>query len=314
MTSPRPAPGVRSPTREEWLRLEPFLDEAMVLPHPEARALLEAQCGDDLPLLAWMERFLEGAAGDAFPVSLSPSLVAGALAHDAGAAPGADSRVGVYRIVRELGRGGMGTVFLAERADGQFEQRVAVKVVHRGFGARDTRERFLRERQILARLDHPNVAHLVDGGLTDDGQPWFAMEYVDGAPLDAWCDERRASIEERLALFLAVCDAVQFAHQELVIHRDLKPSNILVTHGGQVKLLDFGIATLVREDEAEVTRTGLRAFTPEYASPEQWRGEPVTTGSDVYSLGVVLYELLAGTRPHALRGHPETDWPRVVLE
>ncbi|MEP7347436.1 MAG: serine/threonine-protein kinase, partial [Gemmatimonadaceae bacterium] len=305
---------MRSPTREEWLRLEPYLDDAMALPLAEARALLVAPCDGDPELLAWVERFLAGVADDDFPVSLPSAIVAGAFADDSGATPDAEARFGAYRIVGALGRGGMGSVFLADRADGQFEQRVAIKVMHRGIGGRDGRERFLRERQILARLDHPNVAHLVDGGITTDGQPWFAMEHVDGAPFDTWCDARRASIEERLMLFLSVCDAVQFAHQKLVIHRDLKPSNILVTHDGQVKLLDFGIARLLQDSDAGVTQTGMRAFTPEYAAPEQWRGEPVSTGSDVYSLGVVLYELLAGVRPHRLQDAPETEWPRMVLQ
>jgi serine/threonine-protein kinase len=260
-----------------------------------------------------MERFLAGVSDEPLPVSLPPALIAQALSHEASPIP--DARVGPYRVIRELGRGGMGTVFLAERADGQFEQQVAIKVVQGGRAGRDAHERFMRERQILARLDHPNVAHLVDGGITDDGLPWFAMEYVDGAPLDRWCDARRAGMEERLALFLSVCDAVQSAHQKLIIHRDLKPSNILVTSAGQVKLLDFGIARLLADDGgADATRTGLRAFTPEFAAPEQWKGEAVTTGSDVYSLGVVLADLLCGARPHALRGRPESDWLRIVLE
>ena len=305
---------MRSPNGDEWLELEPLLDTALALPRAEARALLAARCAHDPALMAWVERFLEGAAATAFPVTLHPELIAGAFSLDDGAAPDTDARVGAYRIVRELGRGGMGAVYLADRADGQYEQQVALKMVHRGLGARDTRERFLRERQMLARLDHPNIAHLVDGGITIDGQPWFAMEYVVGAPLDVWCDQRRVSVEQRLALFLSVCDAVQAAHQKLIIHRDLKPSNIFVTDHGQIKLLDFGIAKLMEDADARVTQTGVRAFTPEYAAPEQWRGEPVTTGSDVYSLGVVLYELLAGVRPHALRGYPETDWPRIVLE
>ena len=305
---------MRSPTKAEWYQLEPLLDEAMSLARSDAHVLLAPSCGGDAELVAWIDRFLDGAADEAFPVTLAPEVVASAMAFDDPAVPAVDARFGAYRIVRELGRGGMGAVYLAERADGQYEQQVALKMVHGGLGTSVTRERFLRERQILARLEHPNVAHLVDGGITDAGQSWFAMEYVDGEPLDAYCDRRQLQVGERLALFLSVCDAVQAAHQRLVIHRDLKPSNILVTLDGQVKLLDFGIARLVHDTDAGVTQTGLRAFTPEYASPEQWRGDPVTTGSDVYSLGVVLYELLAGARPHALRGHPETEWPLIVLQ
>ncbi len=305
---------MRSPTKDEWIRLEPLLDEAMALPRDTATGLLADACAGDEGLRAWVERFLDGAADDDFPVTLAPEVVANALSFGEEGTPRADARIGPFRIVREIGRGGMGAVYLAERADGQFEQQVALKMVQRGLGAAEMRDRFLRERQILARLDHPNVAHLVDGGITDDGQPWFAMEYVDGEPLDVWCDRRKLGVEKRLALVLSVCDAVQAAHQRLVIHRDLKPSNIMVTREGQVKLLDFGIAKLLQDTDAGLTQTGVRSFTPEYAAPEQWRGDAVTTGSDVYSLGAVLYELLTGARPHQLRGHPETEWAQIVLE
>src|SRR5574338_585855 len=188
----------------------------------------------------------------------------------------------------------MGTVYVAERADGQFEQRVALKLVRRELDTDHARRRFLVERQILARLNHPNIARLVDGGILHDGRPWFAMELVDGMPFTRYCAERGLDVEQRLVLFLAVCEAVRYAHQNLIVHRDLKPSNMLVTAQGHVKLLDFGIAKLLESDPAAAhdpsnpeTSPELRAMTPEYAAPEQIRGDPVTTATDIYSLGAV---------------------------
>ncbi len=216
-----------------------------------------------------------------------------------------------YRILREIGKGGMGTVYLAERADGHFEQRVALKLIS---GADETlRARIVAERQILASLQHPNIARLLDGGVTYDGRPFLVMEYVSGLPIDVYCDRMRLSLRERLRVFLTVLGAVEHAHRNLVVHRDLKPSNILVLPSGDVKLLDFGIAKLLTQDQggtdAPVTRFDERALTPEYASPEQIRGEAVTTASDVYSLGVVLYELLSGYRPFCV---PEDSLPAIV--
>jgi eukaryotic-like serine/threonine-protein kinase len=250
----------------------------------------------------------------------SPALaLAGPLLAKAprdGAALGG-SLVGPYRILRELARGGMGAVYLAERADGQFEQRVALKLIKRGMDSDDIHRRFLGERQILARLSHPHIARLLDGGVSADGQPYFAMEYVNGVPLTAYCDERRLAIPERLKLFADVCQAVRHAHQNLIIHRDLKPSNILVTVDGQVKLLDFGIAKLVHQDSAAgaaFTEVGSRAMTPEYAAPEQVRGEPVTTATDVYALGAILYELLTGHRAHRLQRRTLQELEQVICE
>jgi tetratricopeptide (TPR) repeat protein len=211
-------------------------------------------------------------------------------------------RLGSYRIVRELGHGGMGTVFLAERVDGQFDQQVALKVVRQGFFGDDLRRRFVRERQILALLQHPNIARLLDGGVSPEGLPYFVMELVAGTPITAICDRHALGPGQRLQLFQGVCAAVQHAHRSLVVHRDLKPSNILVTAASEVKLLDFGIAKLLGEQAAEgLTRTAP-PLTPAYAAPEQLRAEPVTTATDVYALGVVLYELLAGRLPAALSG------------
>jgi eukaryotic-like serine/threonine-protein kinase len=212
----------------------------------------------------------------------------------------------------------MGRVFLADRADGQFEQHVALKLVRSGQSSREILQRFLRERQILARLQHPNIAALLDGGMTSDGRPYFAMEYVGGDPITSYCDARALSIDARLDLFTAVCDGVQYAHQNLVVHRDLKPSNTLVTPSGQVKLLDFGIAKLLHEEEspseATLTRFGSVPMTPEYAAPEQVRGEPVTTATDVYALGTLLYELLIGHGPHRLTRLTAAEVERAISE
>ncbi len=216
------------------------------------------------------------------------------------------TRVGPYEVTRQIGVGGMGAVYEGIRADEVFEKRVAIKFLRRGVESDLAMRRFRYERQILANLSHPNIAALLDGGLTSDGQPWFAMEYVPGIPITRWCVDQQLDIRARLVLFHQVCAAVQHAHQNLVVHRDLKPGNILVTEDGTVKLLDFGIAKLLREEEGidqlPATQGGARIFTPEYASPEQVRGLPVGTASDVYALGVVLSELLSGHRPFDLHG------------
>ena len=229
-------------------------------------------------------------------------------------------RVGPWRLREELGRGSMGTVHLAERDDGDFQQKAALKLIRHDLGE-DAQERFRTERQILAQLQHPNIAHLLGGGITDDGRPYFAMEYVDGVPLDTYCNEHSLGINERLRLFRQVCAAVAFSHRNLVVHRDLKPSNILVTEPGadtaagsstgtgpQVKLLDFGIAKALEGAEADagLTRTGERPMTPLYAAPEQVQGDPVTTATDVYALGVVLHELLTGALPY------DVQWKSVA--
>ncbi len=231
--------------------------------------------------------------------------------------------VGSYRVLEEIGRGGMGAVFRAERADGQFEQRVALKLLKHEIWAPELRQRFLAERNILAGLEHPGIARLVDGGLTEDGMPYFAMELVDGEPIDRYCDSGRLGVEERIALFLQACDAVAHAHQHLVVHRDLKPGHILVDGEGRVKLLDFGIAKVLEQD-SRATRTGLIFLTPEFAAPEQIEGGRITTATDVYALGLVLFELLTGESAgvpgrsgsvHPLRSDPR-ELPRsssVVL-
>jgi eukaryotic-like serine/threonine-protein kinase len=225
-------------------------------------------------------------------------------------------RLGAYRIVREIGRGGMGAVYLAERADQEFEQRVAIKLVRRGMDTDEIVHRFRSERQILAHLVHPNIAKLFDGGTTEDGRPYFVMEYVEGRPIDQFCDDRKLPVRERLELFRQVCAAVHFAHQNLIVHRDLKPGNILVTADGVPKLLDFGIAKLLDPNQElfALTRAELRPMTPEYASPEQVRGEAITTASDVYSLGVLLYLLLTGHGPYRPATGSSQDLARAICE
>ncbi|NNE71606.1 MAG: serine/threonine protein kinase [Rhodothermales bacterium] len=221
--------------------------------------------------------------------------------------------IGAYRIIGELGRGGMGTVHLAERI-GDYEMEVAIKVLPPGLAGTVARERFVAERRILARLEHPGIARLLDGGWTDDGRPYIVMERVDGVPISQFVQE--CDVNTRLELFLQVAEAVQYAHRHLIVHRDLKPSNILVTPEGRVKLLDFGIAKLLDEDDSteSLTRTGERMLTPDYASPEQIRGEAVTTASDVYQLGVVLYEMLTGVLPFRLKGRPLVEVERTVSD
>ena len=228
----------------------------------------------------------------------------------------AGDEIGAYRLLEEIGRGGMGVVFLAERADDQFRQEVAIKLLSGSMVGRAARRRFLEERQFLADLTHPSIARLLDGGVTESGDPYLVMERIRGQRIDRYCEERRLPVEERLALFLDVCDAVQAAHRKLIVHRDLKPANILVSEDGQVKLLDFGIASLLDVDgeSSAATRTMVRAFTPEYASPEQLRGERAAVPSDVYSLGVLLYCLLVGRPPVEIRGLDLVEATRLLVE
>ncbi len=225
-------------------------------------------------------------------------------------------RIGSYELVRELGRGGMGTVWLAKRADQQFDKLVAIKLLKRGTDTDEVLRRFQAERRILARLEHPNIARLIDGGETDDGLPYFIIEFVNGLSITEFCRTKRLTIDERLRLFLRVCAAVQVAHQNLIVHRDLKPANILITDEGEPKLLDFGIAKLLSNDgdAFEITTADRQHLTPAYASPEQVRGGSVTTVSDIYALGALLYEILTGQNAHRFStSHPTpTELLRVV--
>lgn len=287
-----------------WRRVSALLDTALELPAAERTPWLAALDATDPGLRAEVEALLaacEAAGGflEAPAGAYAAALIAGEGGLDTGPVPGA--RIGPFRVVREIGHGGMGAVYLAERDDTHFQQRVALKLVRGGGGSAALLRRFLDERQILAALEHPGIARLVDGGLTAAHEPWFAMEYVDGEPIDRHCASRGLGVEARLELVCQVCDAVEHAHRRLVVHRDLKPSNILVTDEGRVKLLDFGIAALLDPERAAAGQTlaGFRALTPEYASPEQLRGEPASTACDVYALGLLLYLLLTGRHPFA---------------
>ena len=295
---------------ERWRRLDELFHVAVELPEDRRRAFLDEACGGDAELRAEVERLIESeAGGEAFFRSYAGEIarLAAAVTSESGAS------LGRYRLVRELGRGGMGTVMLAERADGEYDQQVAVKLVTTGVAAADLLQRLRDERQILARLEHPNIARLLDGGTTEQGAPFLVMEYVDGLPIDEHAERHDLSLEDRLRLFLDVCSAVAHAHQHGVIHRDIKAGNILVSTDGRPKLLDFGIAKVIADAEAEdVTRTVARRLTPEYASPEQIRGAPVGPTTDVYALGGVLYRLLTGAAPHRVEGPSLAEWERVV--
>jgi serine/threonine-protein kinase len=294
--------------------VDAIFDAALDLARGEQAAFIDGECGGDEGLRAEVLGLLR-AYHDSDSVLESPSarLAASLLERAAAIGGPIPERIGPFRVVRELGRGGMGRVFLGERADGQFAQRVAIKLIHHGVPG--VLRRFVEERRILALLEHPGIARLVDGGITDLGLPYFAMELVDGEPIDRYCEAHDLTLEQRLELFAGVCEAVAYAHQHLVVHRDLKPSNILVTAAGQVKLLDFGIAKLLAGPErVDLTRTGFQVMTPEYAAPEQVRGTPISSATDVYALGVLLFQLLVGSRPYSLLGCSPAEVERIVCE
>ncbi len=277
--------------QEKWDHAQRLFLAAADLSQSDRALFLDQSCASDAHLRAEVESLIEADRGSA-------EHIAGAVEDGAWKlleSPFQDGRVGPYRILRLLGRGGMGEVFLAARDDAHYQKQVAIKVVKRGMDTSDVLERFRHERQILAHLDHPFIARLHDGGATLDGRPYFVMEFVEGQPVDAFCRDHALDTDARLRLFLQICEAVAYAHRNLVIHRDLKPANILISSTGEPKLLDFGLARLVNADTSE-TAPGCRAFTPDYASPEQVCGQPVTTATDVYSLGAVLFELLTGKR------------------
>ncbi len=292
---------------ERWQRLSPLLDVLLELDPPAQAARLEALRRQDPELAADLERLLALEEVDDARVD-RPLL-------ECTGPPPAGQHIGPYRMDAVLGEGGMGMVWLASRADGLYQRQVALKLLRPGFADPNLRLRFSREREILARLAHPNIARLLDAGIGSEGQPYLALEYVEGLPITDYCQSHGLPVEERVALFQQVCEAVSHAHANLIVHRDLKPSNILVTAAGEVRLLDFGIAKLL--DGAETTsnqsNTEVRAFTLHYAAPEQVRGEPVTTRTDVYSLGVVLYELLANTKPYRLRRQSDAEWEQAIL-
>lgn len=296
----------------QWTAIESLFEKALDLPADERHRFLKQACAGNQQLYDEVVSLLES---DSHAHSLLDGMALDALDHDTSYS---NKRVGAYQIVREIGAGGMGTVYLAERIEGDFQQTVALKLIKPGMNSEAILRRFRSERQILARLQHPNVARLLDGGMTRDGLPYFTMEYVDGRSINEYCDDHCLPIDERLELFQTVCSAVQYAHQNLIIHRDLKPSNVLVTNEGTVKLLDFGIAKMLAADEESqqdfptLTRTGAHILTPEYAAPEQVRLESITTATDVYSLGIVLYELLTGRRPYRLTSFSPAEVERII--
>ncbi|MBL8212699.1 MAG: protein kinase [Bryobacterales bacterium] len=298
-------------TPERFRQVDDLFQAALDRDPAERAAFLDEACAGDLELRQEVNLLLSHDTGG------STQQLAGMVEQAAALIDfEAGMRVGPYVLVRELGHGGMGSVYEARRADDEFQQSVAVKLIRRDRVSDFLISRFRAERQILATLQHPNICSLLDGGTTSDGRPYFVLEYIEGLPLLQYCREKSLEIPERLRLFQSVCAAVQYAHRKLVIHRDLKPANVLVTADGVPKLLDFGIAKLLETDphtkEAEQTRTELRMMTPDYASPEQVRGEPLTTASDVYSLGVLLYELLAGEKPYKLTGRTLHEIERAV--
>ena len=303
-------------TPDDWKRVEDLFDEALEVDGQERAEWLERSCADTI-IRAEVVKMLEGneRAGDFLEAEAQD--FASDLILD-GIEPEKRDSVGPYRLIEEIGSGGMGTVYRAERDDGQFQQTVAVKLLKSRSPTEQIGRRFLAERQILAGFRHPNIARLYDGGVLDDGTPYFVMEFVDGSSVTQYCADNRLSLEHRLEIFLQTCDAVVQAHQNLVVHRDLKPSNIMVTDAGRVKLLDFGIAKLLETSdgsvEAAMTQTGLHLLTPEYASPEQINGDPISTLSDVYQLGVILFQILTEQRPYNFETRALAEITRVVLE
>jgi serine/threonine protein kinase/tetratricopeptide (TPR) repeat protein len=308
--------GVRSVDTQRWELAGNIFERLLGTPRDERKDLLETICGEDAELRDIVVSMLDsGSSAIAFDKALVAAELKETIAPED--APPVNRHVGPWRLTHELGTGGMGVVWMAERADGQFEQRAALKLIKRGMDSDAVLKRFLRERQILARLDHPNIAHLLDGGIASDGRPYFAMEYVEGSPLLRYCHEHTANLETRIRLFLDVCNAVQFAHSHHVVHRDLKPSNVLVTRNGAVKLLDFGIAKLLATDDSGVeTITHLqrdRPMTPAYAAPEQIRGGTISEATDIYALGCMLYEVLSGQRAYDFAGAADAkDVLRII--
>ena len=311
---------------EGWAQATALFNVARKLRGEERAKLVEEACRQDPALRELVQALLDAAewkesskasSGPATQTS-QPSESDAAEARPKRATTLAGRRIGTYLLVREIGQGGMGAVYLAVRDDGQFDKRVAIKLLRPdSIMEGELVKRFRRERQILASLDHEYIARLLDGG-TYDGLPYLVMEFIDGQTINHYCEARRLSIDERLELFIQVCEAVQYAHRNLVVHRDIKPGNIVVTARGVPKLLDFGIAKLLNpdlaRDQVAATGLGIRAMTPYYASPEQVRGEPITTATDVYSLGVLLYELVSGLRPYRVRSETEHEIAQAVCE
>jgi feruloyl esterase len=323
-------------TAGDWIRVKELFEATLDLEPLERDAFLARNCGDrntreevERLVCHYLEagnfleepafsRLGEGHSPEESPESgVDPAVLTTIFGEETGD-PMAGRRLGAYRLVRRIGKGGMAAVFLAVRADDEYQKEAAIKLVEPGPDSQELLRRFRNERQTLAGLDHPNIVKLLDGGSTPEGLPFLVMDYVDGSPIDDYCDTHKLCIDERLHIFLKVCEAVQYAHQKSVVHRDLKPSNILVTTDGTPKLLDFGIAKVLSPQPSapnlQLTQTSVRCMTPAYASPEQMRGKSVTSESDIYSLGVVLYELLTGHRPYRLKQQTPAEMERAICE
>lgn len=303
-------------SEERWDLLKRLFRGSLDVAEPERHAWLVEACGADQTMLDEIEHlFAAQRAPAGILASNAQELISRWLPDEDEEIDRSGTAIGPYRLLRTIGEGGMGRVYLAARSDGSFEQTVALKVIRGDHAARALRERFLRERQILARLQHPAIAQLHDGGVSEEGTPYFTLEYVEGEPITRWCDARRLTIGERVDILLKVCHAVDYAHRNLVVHRDIKPSNILVDAAGEPKLLDFGIAkVLAADDEPGQSATQSRVMTPEYAAPEQILGEPITTTTDVYALGVLLYVLLCGQMPYRRAASGQISWTKAILE
>lgn len=303
---------------KQWKKLKKIFSEALLLKDDERKEYIIRAADGDKTIIKEAETLLEAYETASLLDQPFEEIKKSALGEfDTDRKNG--KQIGPYKIIDSVGHGGMGSVYLAERADGNFNQRVALKLLRTGLHSNEQVQRFIYERQILASLNHENIARLFDGGVTDEGQPWFVMEYVEGKPINEYCDEHKLSLDDRLELFLDVCKAVQYAHQKLIVHRDIKPTNITVKKNGTIKLLDFGIAKALNSDDyiqndILLTQTGLLPLTPAYASPEQIRGETVSTVSDVYQLGVVLYELLTGYQPYDVSGKTPSEIEQVICE
>jgi serine/threonine protein kinase len=306
-----------------WPRVTDLMHRALDVPEERRRAWVELQAAGDADLVAEVSRLLEAHEGAGHflddPLIAEPEAAASlreALGKGNGPPLVAGTALGHYRILREIGRGGMGAVYLGTRADDVFEKQVAIKVAPGALASDALRERFNRERHLLAALDHPGIARVLDGGATADGLQYLVMEYVDGTPIDQYCGAHRLGLEPRLGLFVEVCRAVQYAHDRLIVHRDIKASNVLVGEDGHAKLLDFGIAKLLARDEQGVDpgATVVHAWTPESASPEQVRGETTTIATDVYGLGALLYRLLTGQPVFELSGRDTVERARIICE
>lgn len=280
-----------------WEKVKEIVADAMELDRAHRAAYVERACDGNAELRQDVETLLNADNPDSHVLDIDRL----------------PARIGQYRIVREIGRGGMGTVYLGERDDGQFEQRAAIKVIKRGMDSAAVLRRFFDERRILARLQHPNITRLFDGGMFED-RPYFVMEYIEGQPIVEYANRHELCINDRIRLFLPVCDAVEHAHSNLILHRDIKAGNVLVDSSGTPKLLDFGIAKLLEEGDTELSALGQRPLTPQSASPEQIRGEPLTTAADVYALGLLLFELLAGERPYSVQTNSLSEMARVICE